>query len=229
MERFFLKQLVCILALFLLFLPVHAQAADDAFNPFDCQLTPELHPDQLHLGEFRTNNNLRRRTGAGVVADGIYTEIQGQVLDRFCVPVANAVIQLWQTDSSGHYQEFYVKRSAWDIVDKHFDPNFGYTGTARTDNMGNFTFLTIFPGFYGQKAPHLNVTVSHDGFATLSTQLFFEHHPRNATDPELSQLSPAKQQLLMLQGQPLSLDYSEQGRRYTIRITLDGVDKYQRY
>lgn len=208
----------------------HAQSASD--NPFialDCELTPPLALSYLPIEPAQKSNNLRRKEGAGIVADGIYTEIKGVVLDRFCAPVSNAIVHLWQTDKAGHYKQYYTPQSEWDIIDENFDENFGYSGTARTNNLGEFYFLTIFPGSYDNRAPHLNVKVSHHEFDAFETQIFFSHHPRNQNDPIFKGLSTAQQSLLSAEGEPLDSAYRLNGRSYKVTITLDGENRFVRY
>lgn len=202
---------------------------DNTMVVLDCKVTPNIAPDYIPMDRPETSNNLRRKEGAGIVANGVYTEIRGKVLDRFCVPVANALIYLWQTDKAGNYKEHYQRFSEWDMIDENYDENFAYSGTARTDNRGEFAFLTIFPGGYEDRAPHLNMKVVHRDFEDLNTQIFFAHHPRNQQDPVLNRLTPDKRELLLLSGEPLDAAYKLQGRRYELTITLDGENRFQRY
>jgi protocatechuate 3,4-dioxygenase beta subunit len=120
-------------------------------------------------------------------------------------------------------------RSDWDLQSEDFEPHFGYSGTARTNNRGEFTFVTIFPGSYDMRAPHVYLSVHHREVGELVTQIFFAHHPRNAQDTVLTSFSVAEQESLMAKGEPVDEDYSLQGRRYRITLTLDGVNHYQRY
>ncbi len=217
---------LCIAAAFAA--PLYAQE-DNPLVVLDCQVTPAVEPDYISLGQAETRNNLRRKEGAGIVANGVYTEINGVVLDRFCVPVSNALVYLWQTDKAGHYKDYYVQRSEWDIVDENYDENFAYSGTARTNNRGEFSFLTIFPGATAERAPHLKIKVAHSELGELETQFFFARHPRNKKDPLLQKIAPNQRELLMMQGEPLDEKYQIQGRRYHLTITLDGQNRFQRY
>lgn len=207
-----------------------AHAQDHSpFVPLDCEITPAVGLSYISIDPPEKSNNLRRKEGAGIVANGIYTEIKGVVLDQLCVPVTNAVVQLWQTDKAGNYEQYYAPKSEWDIVDENYDENFAYSGVARTNNRGEFYFLTIFPGSYAERAPHLNLRVIHEDFPELNTQVFFAKHPRNAGDTLLSRLTPPQRDLLTAQGEPLDDAYRLKGRRYNINLTLEGQNRYQRY
>ncbi|HLU65886.1 MAG TPA: hypothetical protein VKZ63_06405, partial [Kofleriaceae bacterium] len=60
-------------------------------------------------------------------------------------------------------------------------------GKVESDAAGGFSLKTIIPGHYlngNQYRPaHIHVTVSAPGFASLTTQLYFEGDPYNDIDP----------------------------------------------
>lgn len=64
---------------------------------------------------------------------------------------------------------------------------------AITDNSGYFRFLTVFPGYYNNRAPHLHVRIEHRTYGTIETEIFFENHPRNAKDPKYKKLTKNQQ------------------------------------
>src|SRR5262249_44111791 len=71
------------------------------------------------------------------------------------------------------------------------DSAFTGFGRAGTDDDGRFSFETVKPGAvpYDERtmqAPHISVTVFARGLLShLSTRLYFEDEPANATDPIL--------------------------------------------
>ena len=92
--------------------------------------------------------------------------ITGQVLDQNGQPVANALLDFWQADASGRYD------------------NTGYTlrGHQYTDANGNYTLTTVVPGLYTGRTEHIHVKVQAPGGPVLTTQLFFPGVAQNARD-----------------------------------------------
>lgn len=88
-----------------------------------------------------------------------------------CGPVANASVDIWQCDASGHYSEYSQA---------------GYNGTGQTflrgiqitDASGRVSFTTVFPGWYQGRATHIHVEVKVNGSVAKITQLAF---PENVT------------------------------------------------
>ena len=99
--------------------------------------------------------------------------ITGYVLTTQCQPVAGALIDFWQCDDAGAYD------------------NVGYRlrGHQFTDENGAYTLETIVPGLYPGRTRHLHVKVQAPGGRVLTTQQYFPNEPRNARDgiyrPEL--------------------------------------------
>jgi protocatechuate 3,4-dioxygenase beta subunit len=97
---------------------------------------------------------------------GTLTTITGQVLDQNGEPVANALLDFWQADASGAYD------------------NSGYTlrGHQYTDANGYYTLTTIQPGLYPGRTEHIHVKVQAPNGPVLTTQLFFPGVAENTRD-----------------------------------------------
>jgi protocatechuate 3,4-dioxygenase beta subunit len=97
---------------------------------------------------------------------GTMLTITGQVLAADGTPVANALLDFWQADSSGQYD------------------NSGYTlrGHQYTDANGNYTLTTVVPGLYPGRTRHIHVKVQAPNGPVLTTQLFFPAEPQNSRD-----------------------------------------------
>jgi protocatechuate 3,4-dioxygenase beta subunit len=92
--------------------------------------------------------------------------LQGIVVGRDCVPVPGAVVDLWQTDSAGAYD----------------NAGFRLRGHQLTAANGSFAFETVVPGLYPGRTRHLHVKIAAPGRPVLTTQLYFPGEPGNATD-----------------------------------------------
>ncbi|MGH9024869.1 MAG: hypothetical protein ACRDWD_01950 [Acidimicrobiia bacterium] len=117
-------------------------------------------------GPFYSNGPPERtniRDGVG----GTNLTVSGQVIDTACTPIAGAILDFWQADDAGNYD------------------NRGYTlrGFQRADDKGRFTLETIVPGIYPGRTRHIHVKVqSATNTPVLTTQLFFPDEPMNASD-----------------------------------------------
>jgi protocatechuate 3,4-dioxygenase beta subunit len=110
---------------------------------------------------------------------GTRVTVEGRVVDAACQPLAGALIDLWQADDEGGYDN--------DGKDDPAPEIFVLRGRLYTGSDGRYSFRTIIPGRYlnGQqyRPAHVHVRVSAPGFAQLTTQLYFEGDPYNDIDP----------------------------------------------
>lgn len=98
--------------------------------------------------------------------------LTGRVLDQNCQPIAGALIDFWQADSKGVYD------------------NRGYTlrGHQLTDAQGNYRLETVVPGEYPGRTEHIHVKVHlpNDArplaAAALTSQLYFPGQASNNRD-----------------------------------------------
>jgi protocatechuate 3,4-dioxygenase beta subunit len=97
---------------------------------------------------------------------GTRLTLAGLVLTTGCAPVADAVVDVWQADADGVYD------------------NAGYRlrGHVQTDATGRFVIETILPGEYPGRTEHIHVKVTPPGGATLTTQLYLPDNPANQQD-----------------------------------------------
>ncbi len=149
-----------------------------------------------------TTNNLRGKPGSLLAADGFPLLITGQVLDKDCVPVEGAIIEIWQTNSEGKY----VAGKPTTYGQKQF---LG-AGQTTTDNQGRYAFYSIYPRGYNNLAPHIHFMVRKSGYQTIQTDLFFAYDPANEKAVNIRRLSDkAKTQLIrpLYPPQTVSGDY----------------------
>src|SRR5262245_2198366 len=95
------------------------------------------------------------------------------------VPLANAVVDVWQCDSHGVY----------DNDDPATDPHpYHLRGKFKTDAQGRYTFATVMPKPYKvseehTRPAHIHFKVSAEGHELLTTQLYFEGDPFLKDEP----------------------------------------------
>jgi protocatechuate 3,4-dioxygenase beta subunit len=97
---------------------------------------------------------------------GAHLHLTGYVLSPRCQPLAHVLLDFWQADAQGQYD------------------NQGYRcrGHQFTDEMGRYRLETIVPGLYPGRTRHIHVKVQAPNRPILTTQLYFPGEPRNARD-----------------------------------------------
>jgi protocatechuate 3,4-dioxygenase beta subunit len=92
--------------------------------------------------------------------------VTGYVYDTNCQPVANALLDFWQADANGNYD------------------NSGYTlrGHQYTDENGRFQLTTVVPGLYPGRTEHIHFKVQAPNGQIITSQLFFPGVAQNDSD-----------------------------------------------
>lgn len=122
-------------------------------------------PEQTE-GPFFTPNSPERASLLDPGMAGVSLTVSGLVLTTACQPVAGAMLDFWQADDAGEYD------------------NEGYTlrGHQFAGDDGAFRLETITPGLYPGRTRHIHVKVQAPNQPVLTTQLYFPDEPRNAED-----------------------------------------------
>ena len=102
---------------------------------------------------------------------GTLLKISGTVYGSDCAPLAGALLDFWQANETGAYDNV----------------TYAYRGHQYTDAEGRYELETIVPGRYLNGATyrpaHVHVKAAGQGTMLLTTQLYFEGDPYNAVDP----------------------------------------------
>jgi len=88
------------------------------------------------------------------------------VFARDCRPVTGALLDFWQADRDGEYDNV----------------GFRLRGHQFTDGAGRYRLETVVPGLYPGRTRHIHVRVQAPEGRILTTQLFFPGEPRNRND-----------------------------------------------
>jgi protocatechuate 3,4-dioxygenase beta subunit len=117
-------------------------------------------------GPFYTPDSPERDSLVQPDMAGTLLLLSGLVLGTDCRPVPRAVLEFWQADSAGRYD------------------NEGYRlrGHLRADDRGHWRLQTILPGIYPGRTRHIHVRVHRDRRPPLTTQLYFPGEVRNQAD-----------------------------------------------
>ncbi|GGW76442.1 dioxygenase [Streptomyces lucensis JCM 4490] len=122
-------------------------------------------PDQIE-GPYFKPNSPQRTSLLEPGLPGTRLTVTGYVFGRACLPVAGALLDFWQADTDGTYD----------------NTGFRLRGHQYTDSRGSFALTTIVPGLYPGRTRHIHVKVQAPGRPVLTTQLYFPNEPRNNTD-----------------------------------------------
>lgn len=176
------------------------------------------------IGTNPTNNLVRKADGY-FFAEGEDLIIEGRVTDIHDMPLTDVKIVIWQTNANGAYKEDTNPK------DKDYDPHFLGSGTAMTNNLGEYRFLSVMPKGYGTRSgrtPHLHMQISYKNLEPLRTEMFFGHL-NNSADKKYSKLSPETQTLLTADVYMIDSRNPLAGKRAVFNITLDTTEQFDTY
>ncbi|MFL6223867.1 MAG: hypothetical protein ACJ75K_13845 [Actinomycetes bacterium] len=117
-------------------------------------------------GPYFTPNSPERASLLEAGMGGQRLVLAGTVLATDCRPLQRALLDFWQADDAGQYD------------------NQGYRlrGHQFADARGRYALRTIVPGLYPGRTRHIPVKVQRPHGPVLTTQLYFPGEPRNRTD-----------------------------------------------
>jgi protocatechuate 3,4-dioxygenase beta subunit len=93
-------------------------------------------------------------------------ELAGFVLTRTCKPLAGALLDFWQADDQGRYD----------------NSGFRLRGHQFSDAEGRYRLRSIVPGIYPGRTRHIHVKVQPRDGSVLTTQLYFPGESKNRSD-----------------------------------------------
>lgn len=145
--------------------------ASERVDPGPLQLTCGLHTAPNIEGPFFTPDSPERQSLLELGFQGQRLRIRGQVFNVDCEPLAGALLDFWQADHEGAYD----------------NQGYTYRGHQFTTAEGRFDLETIVPGRYLNGATyrpaHIHVKAAAQGLDLLTTQLYFADDPFNGDDP----------------------------------------------
>jgi protocatechuate 3,4-dioxygenase beta subunit len=117
-------------------------------------------------GPYFTPNSPERSSLIEPGISGTRLVVSGFVVTTTCQPIAGALVDFWQCDDRGVYD------------------NTGYRlrGHQFTDDQGRYELETILPGVYPGRTRHIHVKVQAPNQPVLTTQQYFPNEPGNARD-----------------------------------------------
>ena len=98
--------------------------------------------------------------------DGRRLILSGFVMDPSCVRLPGMMLDFWQADADGEYDNSGLR----------------LRGHQFTDDQGRYRLETIVPGVYPGRTRHIHVKVQSRGTTILTSQLYFPGEVRNPSD-----------------------------------------------
>lgn len=117
-------------------------------------------------GPFFTPNSPQRASLIESGITGTKLIVEGTVVTRSCKPVARALLDFWQCDDKGVYD----------------NSGFRLRGHQFADDQGRYRLETIVPAIYPGRTRHIHVKVQAPNQRVLTTQLYFPNEPGNQRD-----------------------------------------------
>jgi protocatechuate 3,4-dioxygenase beta subunit len=152
--------------------PLAALAGSDLLSEPVLAATPELADADdeptpaLTEGPYFTPSSPKRKSIVPAGAAGTRLTLTGRVLRTNGRPVPNALVDWWQCDARGVYD----------------NSGYRFRGHQFTDAQGRWTLNTVVPGIYPGRTRHLHVKVQAPRRRVLTTQLFFPGVAANRSD-----------------------------------------------
>lgn len=143
-----------------------AMAASSPLEPTEACVDADNFTPPQTAGPFFKPRSPERKSLLDAGLKGTRLALEGQVLSTKCKPVQRALVDFWQADSAGLYD------------------NSGYRlrGHQFTDASGRYSLETIVPGVYPGRTRHIHVRVQAPNRPVLTTQLYFPGEPENQRD-----------------------------------------------
>jgi protocatechuate 3,4-dioxygenase beta subunit len=152
----------------------HAVGPSAALAGEACIVRPEQTEGPYFVDERLDRSDIRSDPSNGSVKEGlpltITFRVQRSTADS-CVPLENALVDLWHCDAAGVYSD--VDDPSFNTVGQMF-----LRGYQLTNEEGVASFVTIFPGWYEGRTVHVHFKVRTDPAAAsgfeFTSQLYFD-------------------------------------------------------
>ncbi|MDX5338760.1 MAG: intradiol ring-cleavage dioxygenase [Cyclobacteriaceae bacterium] len=139
--------------------------------------------DSCELSPKETRGPFPNKTPAELMRSNIVADRQGIALLIYlkiqsegdpCQAMTGAHVDIWHCDAEGYYSEY----GNHPLQEKDFRQVSFLRGRQTTNEAGEVSFISIFPGWYPGRAPHIHVDILQGDKIVLSTQIAF---PKEST------------------------------------------------
>ncbi|ADQ81425.1 intradiol ring-cleavage dioxygenase [Riemerella anatipestifer] len=93
-----------------------------------------------------------------------------------CQPMAGVLVDIWHCDAEGNYSQY----GGGGMQQANYTSNNFLRGRSTTDKNGQVSFISIFPGWYKGRAPHIHLEILNaNGSSIRVSQIAF---PKSVCD-----------------------------------------------
>ena len=133
-----------------------------------CVLSPESTEGPYYIPHQKIRSNVTEGK------PGLPLELNLVINDATnCKRLANVVVDIWQCDAMGHYSGIVEGRPVRGRQRKPTNNSTFLRGRQITNENGEVTFHTIYPGWYLGRTAHIHIEVFADGERKHTGQLYF--------------------------------------------------------
>ncbi|MFB2968673.1 intradiol ring-cleavage dioxygenase [Aerosakkonema sp. BLCC-F183] len=147
--------------------------ANSATSP-KCIVKPQQTEGPYFVDEKLNRSDIRSDPSDGSVKPGVPLQLTirvSQVSGTSCVPLAGAMVDIWQCDAQGIYSD--VVDPSYNTTGKKF-----LRGYQVTNANGTVQFATIYPGWYPSRTVHIHFKIRTPATSAQSheftSQLYFD-------------------------------------------------------
>jgi len=130
-------------------------AAQTSVQSPGCALTPDQTEGPYFVDEHLERSDIRADPTTGALTPGVMLQLDlgvAAVDATRCMPLRNAIVDIWQCDAVGRYSDVDASRGSRFL-----------RGYQVTDSNGRVRFTTIYPGAYPGRTVHIHFKVRrHD-------------------------------------------------------------------
>lgn len=139
---------------------------EKVIDPNTCAISPDATAGPFPIktpADWIRANIVGNRAGVPLVIT-----IKIENTNKNCEPLSGVLVDIWHCDAHGNYSE-YSGQLDGDFTSDHF-----LRGRQTTDANGVVSFISIYPGWYPGRAPHLHLEIKDNaGKSLLITQTAF--------------------------------------------------------
>lgn len=135
-----------------------------------CTLAPDVGAGPYYFASGLERRDVREgRPGAEL-------RLRLRVRDADCNPRSGLEVEIFQSDAGGVYSGYDNDPDRPPMLGLEPDPTVTYCrGTQVTDGAGQVEFVTLYPGWYTTRAPHIHVIVKLGDGTLHEAMVLFDH------------------------------------------------------
>lgn len=145
---------------------------NDNPDPNACEQSPRETAGPFPIktpAQLVRENIIGNRTGVPLMFNIIV-----QNVNDACKPIEGALVDVWHCDAKGNYSEYSGQ------LDGNFTSENFLRGRQATGSDGKASFISIFPGWYPGRTPHIHVEVKNSaGKSLLVSQISWDDNISN--------------------------------------------------